>query len=432
MEKAEPDPEPFLSWAEDQPWLLRRPALLWGARALAALTLGLLPLVVLDRLPGSVWSLLPFANFVLSYLVAGRTAAVFSRVTSREGELLHYAEVLKLLEGRAFASSLLGRLAGELTAEGESAWRQMDRLHRRVVLSDVRHSAPVHFVLQTLTLWDFHMIWALERWQVTAGRHARRWLAALGEIEALSALAGLAHDNPEWAFPRIVADNPAPVYAARALGHPLLPAGARVANDVAVGPPGTALLVTGSNMSGKSTLLRAIGINAVLAQAGAPVCAAELALPPVVLGTSILIEDSLESGVSYFLAELQRIKAIVDAAEAAGKGGRTLLYLLDEVLRGTNTAERRIAVREVLLRLLDRGAIGAISTHDLELAEIPELRAALRPVHFRESFEGDGGAPRMTFDYRMRPGVATTVNALALLRMVGLGGPTEAPSLDPR
>jgi DNA mismatch repair ATPase MutS len=208
-------------------------------------------------------------------------------------------------------------------------------------------------------------------------------------------------------------------FAARALGHPLIPEDRRVPNDVEIGPPGTVLLVTGSNMSGKSTLLRAIGINAVLAQAGGPVCAAALRMPPVELATSILVEDSLAGGVSFFMAELLRIRGVVEAADRTHAEGRILLYLLDEVLRGTNSSERQVAVRRVLLHLLRQGALGAVSSHDLELAEITELKAASRPVHFQETLH-PGGETAMTFDYTMRPGIATTTNALALMELVGL------------
>jgi DNA mismatch repair ATPase MutS len=203
----------------------------------------------------------------------------------------------------------------------------------------------------------------------------------------------------------------------------------RVTNDVEVGPPGTFLLVTGSNMSGKSTLLRSIGVNVVLAQAGGPVCAASLRLPPVVLGTSILVEDSLADGVSFFMAELLRIRQIVTLADRCHAEGRAFLYLLDEILRGTNSYERQVAVRKVLLHLLRQGAIGAVSTHDLELAELKELQDHCRPVHFREDFHRDAdGKPSMTFDYKMRPGVATTTNALKLLELVGLSDLETEPA----
>jgi DNA mismatch repair ATPase MutS len=233
----------------------------------------------------------------------------------------------------------------------------------------------------------------------------------------------LRFENPGWCLPEVIAGEAE--LAARDLGHPLLPPARRVGNDVIVGPTGTFLLVTGSNMSGKSTLLRAIGINVVLAQAGGPACAAALRLPPVRLATSILVEDSLAAGVSFFLAELLRIKGVVAAAAAAEARGAVLLYLLDEVLRGTNSVERQIAVRRVLRHLLSRGALGAVSTHDLELAAGAGLAEAARPVHFRETLAPGPDGPRMSFDYRLRSGPATTTNALELLRQVGLDLPDE-------
>ena len=171
-------------------------------------------------------------------------------------------------------------------------------------------------------------------------------------------------------------------------------------------------------MSGKSTLLRAVGVNAVLAQAGGPVCAAELTLPPLEIRSSMRVEDSLERGVSLFMAELQQLKRVVDAADR--DDDRILLYLLDEVLHGTNTAERQVAVREVLAHLLERPAVGAISTHDLALADAAFLSDVVVPVHFRETVHPEGHEPPMSFDYILRDGVATSTNALKLVRLVGL------------
>ena len=232
------------------------------------------------------------------------------------------------------------------------------------------------------------------------------------------------HDNPEWCLPDVHAD---PTFMATQLGHPLLPPTTCVKNDVQLGPPGTFLLVTGSNMSGKSTLLRSVGLNAMLAMAGGPVCATHLQLIPLTVATSMRNTDSLETGTSFFMAELRRLKAIVNQARLAGQVDadpevtRPLLYLLDEILQGTNSAERRIAVVQVLQHLLASNAIGAISTHDLELAADQVLVDSAETVHFRESFSGEGDQRHMTFDYRMQAGVAPTTNALHLLEMVGLG-----------
>ncbi len=200
------------------------------------------------------------------------------------------------------------------------------------------------------------------------------------------------------------------------MGHPLIADDRRVANDVTVGPPGTILLVTGSNMSGKSTLLRAIGLNVVLAQAGSAVCARSMRLPEADLQTSIRVQDSLERGLSYFMAALARLKGVVDAAEHERKD-RVLLYLLDEILQGTNSAERSVAVRAVTRHLLHAGAIGAMTTHDLALAAEEPLKDAARLVHFTETVDEKGV---MEFDYRLRPGLATSRNALRLMQMIGI------------
>lgn len=431
MEAQPPDCERFLAWAEDAPWLLARPRLLRGVRALTVLTFGLLACTVaLGWPPSFLYALLVF-NYGLSAALEKRIGPTFGRIAARRDEMMRYAAGLRHAASQPFAGPRLRRLAAALAAAegGQPAHAALAVLESRLGLADARHSGPLHFPLQVLTLWDVHVLALLERWQSGAGRHARRWLAALGEIEALAALAALRFDNPGWAMPEI--DPAADRLAARGLGHPLLPPAARVGNDVEVGPAGTFLLVTGSNMSGKSTLLRAIGLNTVLAQAGGPVCAAALRMPPLALATSVLVEDSLAGGISFFLAELLRIKSVVAAGEALHGSRTRLLYLLDEVLRGTNSGERQIAVRRVLRRLLDLGALGAVSTHDLDLATGAGLAAQAHPVHFRETLSGDPGAPRMTFDYQLRPGLATTTNALALLRLTGLDLPDGAPAAGP-
>ncbi|MEL6111059.1 MAG: MutS family DNA mismatch repair protein, partial [Planctomycetota bacterium] len=270
-------------------------------------------------------------------------------------------------------------------------------------------------------LWDVRVLRRLEQWQEQYGDAAPGWFEALGELEALLSLAALRDENPDWVFPEW-ADNESTVLSATRIGHPLLTDGARVCNDVCIGPTGSVLLVTGSNMSGKSTMLRSVGLNVSLAGSGAPVCAARLVLPSLELATSIRVRDNLAEGVSFYMAELQRLKgAVQHAASLAENPDRKCLYLLDEILQGTNSRERLIAVARVLERLLELGAIGAISTHDLELASEPSLAAVSEVVHFRETIESDGdGGEKMTFDYRMREGVSPTTNALRLLEIVGI------------
>jgi DNA mismatch repair ATPase MutS len=290
----------------------------------------------------------------------------------------------------------------------------MKRLNTILGFAELRQgSAILHFPIQALTLWDFHVLFALERWRRSVGPHVRDWLEAAGEIDALACFAAVRHDNPSWCQPRLVEQR---VLRATALAHPLIPDTRRVANDVTVGPPGSTLLITGSNMSGKSTLLRAIGLNAVLAQAGAPVCASDLEMPPADLYTSIRIQDSLERGISYFMAALARLKAVVDAAERESDD-RVLLYLLDEILQGTNSVERGMAVQAVARHLLSAPAIGAITTHDLGVASDEPLSLAAVLVHFTETVDDAGN---MGFDYTLRPGLATSRNALRLMKLIGI------------
>ncbi len=426
------DPEPFLAWAEGAPWLARRSLL----RAWSWIGPGLLLALGAAQLLGAVdrpyWALLLVVNLLIGQVGGRAIYGVLAGVASRHRALLGDAAQLDLLASADLDAPLLRRLRERLTAGGEPAPALLRRLSRLAGLP-IPPSSPLSLPLQALTLWDVHVMAALERWQATAGPRARDWLATLGEAEALAALAAPTHDNPGWVFPDL--DPAAPALEAEGLGHPLLRQEIRVVNDVVIGPPGTFLLVTGSNMSGKSTLLRAIGVNAVLAGAGGPVCAGAFRLPPVALWTSVRVQDSLERGVSYFMAELQRLKLVVDAADrqAAG-GGPPVLYLLDEILQGTNTAERQIAARRIIGHLVERGALGAVSTHDLALADAPELAAAARAVHFTDTIGDGSGGPTMSFDYRLRPGVATTTNALRLMALVGLDlrdgdeGPTAPPA----
>jgi DNA mismatch repair ATPase MutS len=343
-------------------------------------------------------------------------------MAEREEAFAGYSALLAAARSRSPRSPRLVAIEARLVASGLDAAAELRRLRRLAELADARRSS-VHVLLQAACAWDLHLLDRIGVWQRRAGPHVAGWLGAAGELEVLAAFAGVRHDEPGWAFAEIAED--ADRLTAGALGHPLLAASARVANDVEIGPvgsPGRFLLVTGSNMSGKSTLLRAIGVNAILAQAGAPVCATAWRSPPLAVETSGRIDDSLAEGVSFFLAELSRLREIVDrASRPRGPGAPRVLFLLDELLRGTNSEERRTAVATVVARLLDEGAIGALSTHDLELATHPAIAGRFVAVHFRDELVESHAGPRLEFDYRLRDGLATTTNALVLLRLVGLG-----------
>jgi MutS domain V len=407
-------------WAAGDPWLHTRRGLVALTALLPVATIALVLAQATGVVPHPYWIAPAAAGWLLVSRSARRLRDGFGPVVGRANMLRRYAAMARLVADHPVDAPLLASIRQRLAAPA-SAHAEMRRLTALADCTELRLSPMLYAIVNTLTLWDFHVVHLIERWQRRSGAHVADWMAALGEFESLSALATLAHDNPEWAFPELAPDARSPSIDAEGLGHPLLADGTGVRNDVTVGPAGTILVVTGSNMAGKSTLLRSIGLNLVLSQAGSVVCARRLRHPPATLYTSMRVQDSLQRGVSYFMAELERLKMVVDAADGTAAGdGRAFVYLLDEILHGTNSAERTIAARHVLRHLVGTGAIGAVSTHDLQLVDDPELAAVARHVHFREQFSRANGSAAMTFDYRLRAGKATSSNALKLLELVGL------------
>ena len=320
------------------------------------------------------------------------------------------AHVLERLERESFTTARLKELRRRLDTEGIPASRAIGRLHWLVELHDWQHNlifAPFAAAL----LWDTHLAWAVERWRHVHGAHVRAWLRTVGEFEALGSFAAYRFEHPDDAWPEIVEGVAA--FDGAALGHPLIPAAKMVRNDVRLNGSTRLLVVSGSNMSGKSTLLRTVGINGVLALAGAPVRATRLQMTPLAIGATLRIQDSLQEGRSRFYAEITRIRQLADLA----RGTVPLLFLLDELFHGTNSHDRLVGASGVLGSLLDRGAIGLITTHDLALTAIADrLSPRAANVHFEDHF--DGG--EIVFDFRMKPGPVTRSNALALMRSVGL------------
>jgi hypothetical protein len=404
------DPGLFIKWAEQGPSL---DTIRWSrlvALVLPPITLALFILGQLEVAPPWLWWLGVFAQ--LGVVVATRRVLrqMEEHLSAGEEGFVRYAPLFARIEREKLSHPLLQRLQSGMQRAGEAPisthFHRFSRLYSFVEFK--RHQ--FHPLVHLLTLWDVHALFALEHWRARHGKEVRGWFDALAELEAVSCLAGFAHDRPHFVWPTLVAEGPR--VEAQDLGHPLLDN--PVPNDVSLPAPRYALLITGSNMSGKTTLMRAIGSNVVLALAGAPVAARTFMLSPVHVLTSMRVKDSLERGVSYFYAEVQRIKAVLDAA-AAAKG--QALFLLDEILLGTNTRERQIASREVLKLLLGTGACGAVTTHDLSLAVLadePGLHVV--NVHFRDHLE----AGKMVFDYKLRQGVVDTTNALRVLRMAGV------------
>jgi hypothetical protein len=387
-----------------------RPLLRVVALLLALATVALVGLLLLG------WPVLIPWLFVLS-MAAGFAAAVRGRVQRvlRETDapardLALLAELVSILERSEFRAPRLVALREQLRAEGESASHAIARLERLSQLLDARRNqffAPIGAAL----LFTTQVAFAIDTWRARHGPALPHWIAAVAEFEALASFACHAYEHPEDCWPVLVAG--APLLEVRAAGHPLLPRSRCVRNDVRLDDHQRVLVVSGSNMSGKSTLLRTLGTNAVLALAGGPVRAQAMRLSPLAIGASIRVGDSLQEGHSRFYSEIRRLRQIVDLTA----GEQPVLFLLDEVLHGTNSHDRRIGAEAVVRSLVARGAIGLVTTHDLALAKLadgPELRAT--NVHFEDTLI-DG---RMHFDYKMQAGVVTRSNAIELMRAVGL------------
>ena len=373
----------------------------WGVGATAAL-----PLVALAAMAAFA---VPFRR---------RTVRVMHTADGPARELAVLGQVCRILREDAYASPRLSALRASLEATDGEVRQVARRLERLVELHDWQHNM-IFGPVAALLLWELHCAFAVEAWRARYGAAVSGWLQRVGELEALSALGTYAYEHPADVYPELVdADGP-PVYEAEALAHPLIPTTATVANDVTLGANPQVLIVSGSNMSGKTTLLRSVGVSTVMALLGAPVRARRLRVSSLTIGATLRIEDSLQAGRSRFYAEVLRLGQIVKLARA----GPTL-FLLDELFHGTNSHDRTEGARGLLRSLVSLEAVGLVTTHDLALAEIASRMApAALNVHFDDSLvEGE-----MRFDYRLKPGPVTRSNALAIMRAVGL----DVESVEP-
>jgi hypothetical protein len=396
---------------------------MWGEGA-SVLNPGFLQILLLVL--GLLWicSLIAWAAFDLRYpallisIVNAGVASRFHQRTSKSASAIEEAahdlkllsQVLARIEREKFSSSKLVSLHAVLQKDGVVSSQSIARLNRLVdFLVSRRHLAVK--VLDPFVFWSLQWTLAIESWRKKFGRAIAPCLASLGEIEALSDLAGYAYEHPQDAFPEFTDEGP--LFDAEGLAHPLIPEGRAIRNDLILGNNLRLIIISGPNMAGKSTFLRSIGINAVLAQCGAPVRANKLRLSRLAVGASVCVLDSLQGGISRFYAEITRLKVIADLTD----GPLPVLFLLDELLQGTNSHDRRIGAEAVVRNLLKRGAVGLLTTHDLALAEIAApLGATAANFHFEDHLENG----KLRFDHRLSPGIVQTSNALQLMRSIGL------------
>lgn len=401
-------PDALLAWAES-PNQMRPLWLRW-----------LSPMFAATAVAGAVvWAV--WGSAALLVLIVVIEAVFTYRLKKPLEDVLHgtehafrdldlFSDLLARVEAHTFRAPRLQVLQRELLSSGMPASRALARLRTLVDLINSRHNVAVR-ILDAPLMYSVQVAFAAERWRQEHGGALRLWVDAIAQMEALFSLATYSFEHPADPFPEFA--ERAASFAGEELGHPLVPAALCVRNDVSILAETRVLLVSGSNMSGKSTLLRAVGLNVVLAMAGAPVRARRLRLTPLQVGASIRVNDSLQEGSSRFYAEITRLRQIFDLAG----GDPPLLFLLDELLQGTNSNDRRIGAEGIVRALVNKGAIGLVSTHDLALTDIGgSVAGRLRNVHFQDEL-ADG---RMTFDYKLRDGVVTKSNGLELMRSIGL------------
>jgi MutS domain V len=425
-------PEDFAEWATSGPWLAKHPVahkvsilgplaivvglLVWGISRFSAWETG-------------EWAALAIilagfgANLVLAISQLGKIHDIFAKITSNQGEVIQYQSIYECMERLPHQSELLSDIWNRCCQGDNSARVGFGKLRQLVRLANLQRNPTMflpYLLLQLLFIWDFRVMERLQRWQSRFGARAADWIVGLGQLEAILSASAIHFEYPSWCIPDVTPPDKV-FFDAQSIAHPMLEDAQRVGNDVTISDSRQLLLVTGSNMAGKSTFLRSLGVNLLLARTGSVVCATQMKAQTFEIATSIRVQDSLQDGVSFFMAELLRLREIVKLCQLQHQvHQRPVLVLLDEILQGTNSRERQIAVVEVLEQLRENEAVIAISTHDLDLADRTEIQQHGQVVHFREFFESENGQEKMKFDYRMRPGPTPTTNALKLLEIVGL------------
>ncbi len=405
------NPESLIGWAESGPGLSPQPVRLAAVVLSLFIIGGLLYWVntgnYLPLLIGAVLA------SIVNAIFRRRIQAIIGDFSANADGILLFAQILARIEAEPFNDPHLQKLSVELGRERAPASSAIRKLARLVFWIDSRDSL-IAAILDWLVLYSLQLAAAAEVWRRKCGRRMRACVELTAEMEALLSLAAYSHEHPRDPFPEIVeTSGREAIFEGEELGHPLIPSARCVRNSVALDSATRVLLISGSNMSGKSTLLRTVGVNAVLAFAGAPIRGSALRLTPMALGTRIRTGDSLQEGLSNFYAEILRIRKVFELTS----GEKPLLFLFDELLEGTNSHERRLGAECLVRALIDEHAIGMVTTHDLALTDMAaSIGNIVRNAHFQDYIENG----EMRFDFKLREGIVTKSNALELMRLVGL------------
>ncbi len=383
----------------------------WIRFVLPAIIICVLYLNIFHDLPNRVLNIFLLIYALIAYVISRKVSPVHQRLSKMVDELEVLHDSIRHIENVQFVSPALQHLQSAYLQQKSKSSHQLNQLKKILERLDLRYNPVVFIPLDILLLWDLQQVLALEKWKKNNTQNVIQWFEVLGEFEALNSFATLQFNNPAWAMPGFI-DTHFCIEGSE-LGHPLIPKTKMVVNDISINHAGELMLVTGSNMAGKSTYLRSVGINIVLAMAGAPVFAKQLTLSPVQLISSMRIADNLEESTSTFYAELKKLKTIIDKVNA----GKKLFILLDEILRGTNSLDRHTGSAALIKQLIKHNAVGIIATHDVELAEMKKTY----PINILNyHFDAQVNNEELYFDYLLKPGICTSLNASILMKKIGI------------
>lgn len=373
--------------------------------------ISLLVLHISGILAASPFYTLVLLFLVLSLLISKKVMPEYQQLTKIAPEITTLYTTIAQVETVDFNAKLLRIHKKDFESENQKASVTVKKLKSILDRMDYRLNPLVFIPLNTFLFWDLHQVMALEKWKEANKEGISKWFHSIAALEALSSLANLRFNNPTWVFPQFVSEKG--IFSSENIGHPLIPSGKRVTSNFSTTGKGSINLVTGSNMAGKSTFLRAVGVNIVLAMAGGPVCATKLELSPMKVMSSMRVSDNLEESTSTFYAELKKLKQIIDAVNRK----EDIILLLDEILRGTNSADRHTGSAALIRQLLRHDAVGIVATHDLALASLEtEFPGQLKNYHFDVQVEGE----ELFFDYILKDGVCTSMNASLLMKKIGI------------
>ncbi|MDR2038358.1 MAG: hypothetical protein LBQ60_10595 [Bacteroidales bacterium] len=399
----------FLQWLESEPVLSGNRKLLTLMYVLPWITIAIIAATIMGWVPSVFIWLMVCIHLMMTAMVARKVNYLHQQVSRKVAFISTYYELISLFTGTDFTAPYLVALKKRFTDSG--ALKQIRTLQNRIKRLDYRLNA-MFVPINVLFFFDYkHLVW-LEKWRAESGGKLIGWFDAIARVEALSSFANIRFNHPSWAIPEIREDYF--IIQAKRIGHPLIMEKERVCNDFSLDGEGKIAVVTGSNMSGKSTFQRSIGVNMVLALAGAPVCADSLVITDCQLYTYMRIADNLEERTSSFYAELKRLKQLIDITR---EGGQRIFFLLDEVLRGTNSRDRQIGSMALVRQLARQNVSGIIATHDLTLGDLEtEMPDRISNAHFDVQINGED----MSFDYQLHPGICTSLNASILMKKIGI------------